>query len=172
MLRSVVSAALLAAPLAAAAEVKSAAAGGFEVEAKAVVAASPAETFAMLGRPAEWWNKEHTYSGDPRNMSLELRAGGCFCERIPKGGGTVEHGRIVYARPGTALRLQGALGPLQAEGATGSLTWSLKAVPGGTEVIQTYVVGGYVRGGVDTLAPIVDRVLGEQLEGLKRRLAR
>jgi uncharacterized protein YndB with AHSA1/START domain len=166
------SAALLLVAAGARAEVKSATPAGFEVEQSAVVAATPAETWAMLGRPGEWWNDEHTYSGDSANMRLRPRAGGCFCENVPAGGGTIEHGRIVYAQPGSTLRLQGGLGPLQAEAAMGTLTWSLKAVPDGTEVTQTYVVGGYVRGGAEKLAPIVDRVLAEQLDGLKRRLAR
>lgn len=154
------------------AEVKSATPAGFEVESKAVVAATPAATYAALGRIGEWWNSSHTYSGDAANMSLALEAGGCFCERIPADGGTIEHARTVYARPGDTLRVQGGLGPLQAEAALGTLTWSLKAVPGGTEVTQTYVVGGYVRGGADKLAPIVDGVLAEQLAGLRKRLAK
>jgi hypothetical protein len=156
----------------AAAEVKSVTPAGFETENKAVVAATPAKAWAMLGQPGQWWNKEHTYSGDASNMTLRLRAGGCFCERVPAGGGTIEHARIVYAQPGVTLRLQGGLGPLQAEAAIGTLTWTLKAVPGGTEVTQTYVVGGYVRGGADRLAPLVDKVLAEQLAGLQRRLSR
>ena len=154
------------------AEVKSAEAGGFEVEAKAVVAATPAEAYDMLGRIGEWWNKEHTYSGDSANLRLKLKVGGCFCERIPDGGGEIEHMRVIYARPGVTLRLQGGLGPLQELGVAGVLTWSLKPVPGGTEVVQIYRVGGYVKGGADKLAPIVDMVMAEQLEGLKRRLAR
>ena len=161
--------ALAAAP--AAAEVKSATPAGFEVEARAVVAATPAETYRMLGRIGLWWNDAHTYSGKAANMRLQLKAGACFCETIPADGGTIEHGRIIFARPAKTLRLQGGLGPLQAEAAIGTLTWELKAVPGGTEVVQTYVAGGYMRGGADKLAPIVDRVMAEQLAGLQRRLA-
>jgi hypothetical protein len=156
---------------AAGAEVKSAEAGGFEVEAKAVVAATPAEAYAMLGRIGEWWNKEHTYSGNSASMRLKLKVGGCFCERLPEGG-EIEHMRVIYARPGVTLRLQGGLGPLQELGVAGVLTWSLKPVPGGTEIVQTYRVGGYVKGGADKLAPIVDMVMTEQLAGLQRRMAR
>ena len=149
------------------AEVKSATPVGFEVESKAVVAVTPAEAYAMLGRVGDWWNSSHTYSGDAGNMTLALAAGGCFCERVPASGATIEHARIVYAEPGRTLRLQGGLGPIQAEAALGTLTWSLKPAAGGTEITQTYVVGG-----ADKLAPIVDQVLGEQLAGLRRRLAR
>ncbi|HEY1604095.1 MAG TPA: ATPase [Allosphingosinicella sp.] len=161
--------AALAAPSPAQAAVKDASAGGFEVENRVVVAASPASAYAMLGRPGEWWAPEHTYSHDARNLSLALRAGGCFCERLPNGG-SVEHLRVVYADPGRMLRLQGGLGPLQGEGVAGSLTFTLKAVPQGTEIVMNYIVGGYLRTSDANLAPILDRVLAGQLERLAARL--
>lgn len=154
-----------------AAEVKSSSPGAFEVESKAVVAVPPAEVYAMLGRIGEWWNPAHTYSGKGANLSLEAKAGGCFCETID-GGGTIEHMRVVYAQPGSVLRLQGGLGPLQQEAVAGTFTWQLKPVTGGTEVTQTYVVGGHIRGGADKLAPIVDQVLAEQLSRLAKGAAK
>ena len=163
---------LLAIASAARGEVKSAIPAGFEVERKVRVAATPAETYAALGRIGDWWNDSHTYSGDAANMILELKVGGCFCETVPKGDGRIEHGRVIYAQPGETLRLQGGLGPLQAEAAIGILTWSLRPVEGGTEITQTYVAGGYVRGGAERLAPVVDQVLGQQLDGLRDHLAR
>lgn len=150
------------------AEVKSASPAGFDLVSTATVAAPPAEVFAALGEPGRWWSSEHTYSGDAKNMVIEARAGGCFCETVPADGSTIEHGRVVYAQPGKTLRFTGGLGPLQAEAMTGTLTWTLKPVAGGTEVTQRYVVGGYMAGGADKLAPLVDQVLGEQLARLKR----
>jgi hypothetical protein len=41
---------------------------------------------------------------------------------------------------------------------------------GGTSVTQSYVVGGYIRGGMEQWAPWVDRVLDEQLQRLKSDL--
>jgi hypothetical protein len=158
--------ALLAAPAGAA--VKSAAPGGFEVENRVAVAAPPAAVYAEIGRIGDWWDSAHTYSGDAHNMTLDLRAGGCFCERLPAGGG-VEHMRVVYAAPASALRLVGGLGPLQGEGVSGVLTFSLKPATGGTEVRLDYIVGGYLRGGGETMAPAVDQVLGAQLERLRLR---
>lgn len=169
MLRTTLAAVLLATP--AHAEVKSATDAGFEVSRALTINATPAQVYRALGLPARWWSKAHTYSGDARNLSMVLRAGGCFCEKIPAGG-TVEHARVVYAQPGKQLRVQGSLGPLQAEGVTGTLTWALKAVPGGTEVTQNYAVGGYIRSGARGFAAPVDQVLGEQLGGLKVYLER
>ena len=161
-------AAIAAAP--AAAEVASKSATGFEVVSKIVVPVAPAEAYAALGRVGEWWSDAHTYSGKASNMKLALEAGGCFCETL-EGGGTIEHLRVVQARPAIMLRLQGGLGPLQEEGVAGTFSWALKPVPGGTEISQTYVVGGNVRGGADRFAPIVDQVLDEQLQNLKRHLS-
>ena len=161
-------AALAASP--AVAEVKSATAAGFEVESRATVPVPPAEAYAALGRIGEWWNPAHTYSGKAANLRLDLKVGGCFCETTD-GGGAIEHLRVIYAQPGNVLRLQGGLGPLQADGVAGALTWTLKPVAGGTEIVQSYVVGGYVRSGAQALAPLVDKVMAEQLERYRSRLA-
>ena len=123
----------------------------------------------MLVRIGKWWNPTHSYSGKVSNLSLEPKAGGCFCEKLA-GGGSVEHMRVVYAEPGKTLRLQGGLGPLQAQAAAGTLTWTLKPVMNGTEIVQTYAVSGYFPGGTEKLAPGVDKVLAEQLARLQQKL--
>jgi hypothetical protein len=38
------------------------------------------------------------FSRDAANLSTELRAGGCFCERL-KDGRSVQHLQVVYAAP-------------------------------------------------------------------------
>ena len=152
------------------AEVKSVTATGFETVSTATLAAPPDRVYAALGEIDRWWDPSHTFSKDAANLSLELRSGGCFCERL-KDGGSVQHLQVVYAAPGTGLRLRGALGPLQMEGVDGTLAWTLKAVEGGgTTVTQSYVVGGYIRGGMEAWAPRVDRVLDEALQRLKNFL--
>lgn len=146
---------------------------GFAIEQGIDVVADPAAVYALLQQPGRWWSSDHSYSGDARNMTLDARIGGCFCETLPaKDGlaaGSVEHARVVYAAPARTLRLVGSLGPLQAEAVTGTLTFALKPQEaGGTRIAMTYIVGGYVRGGADKLASAVDMVLGQQLQGLKR----
>ena len=169
LVRSMSLAAAAAAASPAGAEVKSSSPAGFRVETTLSVAAPPAEVYAALGRISEWWDPAHSYSGDAANLRLELRAGGCFCEAL-EGGGTVEHLRVVYAQPGKMLRLQGGLGPLQAQAAAGTLTYTLKAAPGGTQISQSYIVGGYLDMGAEKLAPAVDQVLAQQMQRLQRRL--
>jgi uncharacterized protein YndB with AHSA1/START domain len=153
---------LLAAP--AAAEVREADAGGFTVSHVHKVMASPAAVWAALVQPARWWSKDHSWSGDAGNFSLDPRAGGCFCERWGTGPAAsgAEHGRIVFAAPGAQLRIVGALGPLQGEALTGTMTVTLKGEGAATSVTIDYVVGGHARFPLKDIAPAVDRVIGEQ----------
>ena len=168
MLTGVLAVAILVLAVAgtASAEVKSVTPNGFEVVSMATVTAPPDRVYAALGEVGRWWSPTHTFSRDAANLSMELRAGGCFCEQL-KDGGSVQHLQVVYAAPGQGLRLSGALGPLQMEGVDGTLAWTLKPVEGGTSVTQSYVVGGYIRSGMEQWVPRVDRVLDEQLQRLK-----
>ena len=166
---SVMASLLLATGLAgsAEAEVKSVAPSGFEIVETMTIHAPPEQVYAALGKIGQWWSSSHTFSHDASNLSLDLKAGGCLCERL-KDGGSVQHLIVVYAAPGEGLRLRGALGPLQMEGVDGTLAWALKPSEGGTNLTQSYVVGGYIRSGMDNWAPKVDGVLHEQLDRLQR----
>jgi uncharacterized protein YndB with AHSA1/START domain len=147
-------------------EVTAVAANGFGVKREASVKADAAAVYeALTSRVGSWWSPEHTFSGDAKNLSIAPVPGGCFCERWP--GGSVLHMTVVYAAPGRALRMTGALGPMQGSGLAGSLTWELATIEGGTKIILTYVVGGYMAGGFEKIAPLVDGMLAEQVGRLK-----
>lgn len=162
------SAVLLGAVVPASAEVLNATPAGFHIKQVVTIDAPVAQTWATLIQPRKWWDHEHTYSDDSANLSLQAQAPGCFCERIPATGGSVEHARVAYIQPPRMLRMIGSLGPLQAEAVTGTLTFKLDPESDTTtRVTLEYVVGGYVRAGADTLAPKVDEVLAGQLVGLK-----
>ncbi|MGF7149626.1 uncharacterized protein YndB with AHSA1/START domain [Sphingomonas zeicaulis] len=140
----------------------------FETASTVQIAAPPEIVWEALIKPNRWWSSDHSWSGDAKNMYLSAQAGGCFCELLPDVKGSVEHGRVVLARPGKELRLMGALGPLQAMAVSGNLHITLKPQAGGTQVVLRYIVGGAIDGDAATLAPVVDGVLAQQLEGLKR----
>jgi len=150
-----------------AAEVVSAGASGFEVRETVHVAAAPDKAYAALLQPARWWASDHTFSGSAANLTLDARAGGCWCESLPDGG-SVEHLRVVYVAPGKALRLRGALGPFQGLAVEGAMTWSVKAGASGTDISVTYMLGGYAKEGFDGLSKAADHVLGEQIERLRK----
>jgi uncharacterized protein YndB with AHSA1/START domain len=148
-------------------EVVGAAANGFEVKETAHIAASPDKVYAALIAPSHWWNPDHTFSHDAANLTLDARAGGCWCETLPDGG-SVKHLEVVLAMPGKTLRLRGALGPFQPVGAAGAMAWTLKPGATGTDVEMTYSMGGFAPEGLDKHAQVVDGVLGEQMQRLKR----
>ena len=149
------------------AEVTDKSAAGFEVTEKAHIAAPPAKVWDALMRPDRWWSSQHSWSGDAKNLYFD--PSGCFCERLKRG--AVRHMTIVYNDGATTLRLFGGLGPMQFTGASGNLGFTLKPSGADTDLVVTYDVGGYAKGGLaETLAAPVDMVLGEQVSRLKKYL--
>ena len=128
---------------------------------------TPPLVWAALADIGRWWDPEHTYSGEARNLSLEPIVRGCFCEKLGLYSG-IEHARVVYAQPAKILRLHGALGPLQDFAVNGSMTWQIEAAGGGARITVTYHVSGYADRPLSEWAPIVDEVLGEQVQRLAR----
>lgn len=140
---------------------------GFELKTTVAIAAPRARVYdTLVNAVGRWWDPQHTYTGDAKNLSIEARPGGCFCERLPDQGG-VQHAMVVLVIPGKTLRLVGGVGPLQQSGIHGSLTWELADREGSTEATLSYSVGGYRQGGLQALAPPVDSVIGAQLRRLK-----
>ena len=153
---------LAAAP--ATAEVLSASSNGFEVQQTVNLVVKPEAAFAAFGDVGRWWDNEHTYSGKAANMRLTLSPGGCFCERIPEGGGGIEHMRVTYVDPGKRAVLTGSLGPLLFEATAGVMDVQVKSRAGGSQLILNYRAAGFFKGGAERLAPLVDQVLAEQMK--------
>jgi hypothetical protein len=128
------------------AEVADSGNGGFTVKITEDIRAAPDAVYQKLIHVGDWWNSAHTYSGDAHNLSIEEKAGGCFCEKLA-GGGSVHHMSMLYVQPGKMLRL-------------------------GTKLDLTYSVAGYVPAGMNTWAAPVDSVLTEQLTRLKNDVER
>lgn len=158
------------APGLASAEVLSSSAAGFALEQRIEVATDPQRTWrALVEDIGTWWPRDHTWWGAESTLSLEARAGGCFCERA--GERSAEHLRVVFVDAPNTLRLLGGLGPLQGMGLHGALEFSISArEDGGSEVRMRYTVGGYSATDLSGFAPVVDRVQGQQLEGLRAHL--
>lgn len=150
----------------ASAEVTDAAPSGFSVNESAHIAAPSDKVYAALIAPQRWWSEKHTFSGNAANLTFEAKAGGCWCETMPDGG-SVEHMTVVFVSPGKILRLRGAMGPFQEMATTTVMTWSLKPSGDGTDITLISTTGGYTKSGLQGLAPIVDRVFGEQVARLK-----
>jgi hypothetical protein len=168
----------------AAAEIVKSSDAGFITRDVAYVEADLTQTWLALITPSKWWSSQHTWSADAANLSLTPQAGGCFCEKIPEVDepgrftleGSVEHMRVIQAYPESALRMVGALGPLQSEPVTGVLTIALTAIdtPDGpvTRIVWEYNVGGSMRYEVPVISKAVDGVMSLQLAGLANMLGR
>lgn len=152
------------------AEIVSAAPAGFSIRHIVEVPGVPPPTvWAALSDIGKWWDPEHTYSGDARNLSLDPVVRGCFCEKLGLYAG-IEHARVVYAQPAKILRLDGALGPLQEAALTGRMTWQIDPAGGGAKITLTYNVGGFADRPLADWAPVVDEMLGAQIKRLARFL--
>jgi len=130
------------------------------------VKASPAELWQAITQLPRWWSPDHTYSGQASNLSLDAQAGGCWCERWGDGN-SVQHGQVVMVKPGSTLRLYANLGPLQELPVDGVLTFNIMVQETKTILRLTYRVSGPPDVGLDKLAPLVDRVLAQQVKRLK-----
>lgn len=175
---SLVVASLLVAVPSAHADVVSRSEAGFVVRLSSEVTAPAADAWKTVLTPAQWWQSQHTFSGDAANISLDPEVGGCFCEVLPRPEGApalqkpggVQHMRVIYIEPPRALRLSGALGPLQSEALAATMTITIKPTEKGSRILFEYVVGGFMRYKVDEIAPAVDRMLAAQLASLAARL--
>jgi hypothetical protein len=149
------------------AEVTRATDGGFTLAHSVNVSMPPPAAWSALSDVGRWWDPEHTYSGDGRNLTLQPFVGGCFCERWGMYNG-VQHMSVINARPPKSLRLSGALGPLQELAVTGILTWDIEPAGGGSKISMTYTVGGFSVQSLSALAPLVDSVMVLQMQRLGR----
>jgi uncharacterized protein YndB with AHSA1/START domain len=153
--------ALIATP--ASAEVLSADAHGFEISQSVNLVIPQPKALAAFGQIGQWWNKEHTYSGDAARMVLQMRPGGCLCESFENGGG-IEHMRVTYVQPDEQIVLTGSLGPLLYQATTGVMDVKVERIAGGSRVTMNYRVAGFAKGNGVELAPQVDQVLGDQMK--------
>lgn len=161
------------------AEVTNTADNGFTVQHQTVIAGDAEAVWKAMIAPSRYWNADHSWTGDAENFYLVPQAGGCFCElirttsadNIKSSEGSVQHMRVIYAHNYKMLRMSGALGPLQGEAVTGTLTMLLQPQGSSTAVRFTYKVGGYMEYPIDEIAPAVDGVIGEQLARLSALFA-
>lgn len=165
---------LMLATMGAHAEVRDAGALGFTVENSEVVPVGTAAAWQGLVDDVDaWWPKDHSWWGEASRLSIDPRAGGCFCEIA--GDRQAQHMTVTFVDPDKTLRMTGGLGPLQGMGLHGALEFRLVPVEGSpghpaTRITLYYRVGGYSPDDLAKFAPVVDRVQAQQLAGLANYL--
>ncbi|MDH4046930.1 MAG: ATPase [Gammaproteobacteria bacterium] len=154
-------------PLSLNAEVADADINGFTVRHTINIAAVREDVYrAAVHDVGKWWSDDHTMSGVAANMSIDARPLGCFCETLGDGAGVV-HMTVTFVNPLVMIKLTGGLGPLGLMGVDGNMTWEFDDGEAGTDVTLNYAVGGYMDGGLNSIASSVDAVLVEQMSRLK-----
>ena len=168
---AVLAAVLLAAAGLARAEIKDQSPSGFTIENSQVVPVDAKTAWdALVGDVGRWWPKDHTWWGDASKLSIQARAGGCFCEI--DGPRQAAHMTVSFVDPGKTLRMTGGLGPLQGMGFSGALEWRFAPAEGGTRITLYYRAGGYSPEDIGSFVPVIDRVQALQLGGLAGYLRR
>ncbi len=124
----------------------------------------PSTIWERLVQPADWWHPEHTYSGDAKNLSLDLQAGGLWREDWK--GHSVQHGRVLFVDPEKVLRLEAPFGPLQGSGAYTVWTITISATESGSTVVFDEAAMAAPSARLDQLASAVDFVKSEALRRL------
>ncbi len=164
--------AALAAAAPADAAVKDVSAHGFTVENEQTVPVDARTAWrALIEDVDQWWPKDHSWWGAQSRLSIEPRAGGCFCEIALDGQRQAQHLSVGFLEPGKTLRLLGGLGPLQGMGLSGAMEFRLSPAPqGGTRIVLYYRAGGYAPQDLGQLVPVIDRVQAQQLGGLAEHL--
>jgi hypothetical protein len=134
---------------------------GFLVEHKVELKTDAKAAYEAFLKVGAWWSSSHSFSGDAKNLTIDAKPGGCWCEALPNGG-FVKHMELIHAAPGGMLVFSGGLGPLQFMGVSGSMSVSFKETKGQTTVTLRYDVGGRDDKNFEDISKGVDAVLGEQ----------
>lgn len=153
------------------AEVVSATDNYFHIKITAEVKATPSEAYAQYLKVGEWWSSDHTWFGDAKNMRIEAKAGGCFCETSEQG--NVMHMQVSAVFPNSEVRMLGGLGPLQMMGLSGAMSWKFVAKDEQTtEIIHEYRVNGGGQTELPKFAEIVNKVQELQVSLLAKKLSK
>lgn len=144
------------------AQVQSCGYTGFELRISKTTDKSPEDcNRAFIKEIGQWWASDHTWSGDAKNMSIDLDRN-VLLERLPEGG-FCNHMALEHLQPGKLILLTGGLGPLKEMGLNGTLSIRFTEKDGKTSIQVKYIVQGYCPNGFDELSAVVHEVLDMQM---------
>ncbi|MBX9575929.1 MAG: hypothetical protein K2X07_09855 [Caulobacteraceae bacterium] len=149
-----IAAALVLTAQPAAAEVVARSENGFTLRFVSQVAADADRIPASLEALPHWWDGAHSYTGEAANLSLDLKPGGCWCEKMPDGT-SFDHGRTTSVQPDRML-FHAPFGPLRGRATRSDLEMTWRREPTGLTLVWTMTVEGV---GVGAMADPVDAVM-------------
>ena len=160
---------LLLVALPAQSEVVASTDASFHIRIQLELPVPPGEAYNKFIDIGSWWDSNHTWFGDAAGLSIEPKAGGCFCER--DGDRSALHMLVSYVNPGQEIKMVGGLGPLQGLGLHGAMSFRFVTVDGKHFLVHEYRVIGTVENGLKNLADVVDQVQRGQLDRLVAALS-
>jgi uncharacterized protein YndB with AHSA1/START domain len=136
--------------------------GGFVVEKRFTLAASPEQVWeGLTGDVSEWW--DHTVSGVPFRLYIEAKPGGGLYEIFDESGEGVQHAQVIWAQRNRMLKLRG---PLGFSGKTLDMvhTFTLEDIGGGTQLhLLVHASGEMEDGWSDAVDQVWDHFIGVRL---------
>ena len=150
------------------ADVTSKGEAGFNLKITGVANVPPAVAYEQFLDIGECWLSSHTWYRDASNLSVEAKAGGCFCEKSD--GSEVLQMLVTFIKPNAEIKMVDGLGPLQMMDIHSGMSWSFEPAKNGTLITLTYNVTGYAPGGLSDIADIDDAVQTDQLNALVKHL--
>lgn len=162
---------ILLATVAAKAEVSEVSEQHFTVTINTTINASSSQVYDQFIKIGEWWQDSHTWFGDASKMTIEPKAGGCFCER--NGKQQALHMTVSQINPNASIHMTGGLGPLSSLAVNGYMTWSFEETENKiTNLKLNYRVTGFVNQKTEDWANAVDGVLQHQMGNLTDKLGK
>ena len=158
--------ALLLAATPASAEVMARTADSFTLRYQTGAEAAPGDIVAAMGRVEGWWDGAHSYSGDARNLSVDMTPGGCWCERLANG--TDFRHATVVAVEADRLQFNAPFGPLNGKTTRADLIVTWPMANGGRTITWEMVIEGP---GLGAYADAVDSVMNAGFGRFTRFLA-
>lgn len=156
MLKTLIAAAaLLLAAMPASAEVIARTADSFTLRYSVVMETTPDDLLAGMTHVENWWDGAHSYSGDAKNISVDMTVGGCWCERLPNGT-DFRHATVLAIEP-DHLTFNAPFGPLNGKATRADFTVTWPEPNRGWTVTWLMVIEGP---GLGAYADAVDGVMG------------
>lgn len=141
----------------------------FIVSIDATLMAPRDQAYKQFLQIGDWWQDSHTWFGDASAMSIELEAGGCFCER--NGDKQALHMTVSNINPEISIQMTGGLGPLQSLAVNGHMLWKFESTEdGNTTLTLTYRVTGFINQNTEDWSKAVNGVLQQQVDSLSKLL--
>lgn len=92
----------------------------------------------LTGDISSWW--DHSFSEKPYKLYIEPRPGGAFYEIFDESGDGAMHARVIFAKRGEMLRMEGPLG-LSGQAITLVCTYTLSASDENSTILTLNVNG-------------------------------